>query len=308
MLHTVFSTLMSIITIFALLFSSKLVKEGYKDILNTNIKPSTTISWIILNLAINILNLIFTITLLSLHYSLLKLDLTAYEYILFQKDKKLRLEWLKDGAITQEEFDEENKRAMDDIRTIKRSKIIRNVRGSGNRYKKPINDIKPESSHVNQNLEFIRDPNVSSNDIKKTSFYYWISAKMCTSCTHKIDKSQRENSNIENRDKSRHHRINEDFENNVHNEFDKSKLNIKKNINGLIEENKFGKSVIITPSTSTQNSPKSGSNTKLNQRFSPIKNENRYKSHIDIPVDYLKPINFILETEDKVLETDHQLS
>lgn len=290
-------------TLFELLFSSKLVEQGYKDILNTNVKPSTTVSWIVLNLVINILNLIFTISLLSLHYSLLKLDLTAYEYILFQKDKKLRSEWLKDGAITQEEFDEENKRAMDDIRTIKRSKIIRNVRGSGNRYKKPIKDIKPESSNVNQNLEFTRDPNLSSNDIKKTSLYYWISAKMCTASTYKVDKSQRENSNIQNQNKSNRYRTDEDFENNVHNEFDKRNSIINKKFNGLIEENKLGKSAIITPSTSTQNSPKSGSNTKMNPNFSPIKNANRYKSFIDTPIDCLKPINFVLETEDQMFET-----
>jgi hypothetical protein len=134
-----------------------------------------------MNLVVNILILIFTISLLSLHYSLLKLDLTAYEFILYQKDKKERLEWLRDGLITQEELVNDDKSAMDEIRTTTRSKIIRNVRGKDDRYKKPIQDIKPESSRVDYELEFARDHNISPNDIKKTSLYYWVSAKMCTS-------------------------------------------------------------------------------------------------------------------------------
>ena len=94
--------------------------------------------------------------------------------------------WLKDGAITQEEFDEEDQRAMDEIRTVKRSKIIRDVRKN-----KQING--PPNLRVNRvsvNLEKSELKDVDDNDVRDTSLYYRYSAKMPSACTHKVDKSQ----------------------------------------------------------------------------------------------------------------------
>jgi hypothetical protein len=42
--------------------------------------------------------------------------LTAYEYIIFKEDKAERLEKLQNGIITQEQYEEEEKAAMEDMR------------------------------------------------------------------------------------------------------------------------------------------------------------------------------------------------
>ena len=194
----------------------------------------------------------------------------------------------------------DDKSAMDEIRTTTRFKIIRNVRGKDDRYKKPIQDIKPETSRVDHELEFARDHNISPNDIKKTSLYYWMSAKMCTSWTYKIDKSKREHSNIQDRhqSKSKQYQTAEDYENNVHNEYDKSKAKPNNKLSGLIEENKLHKSAIDTEPNSNQNSPKYRTNTKLKTKFTLIKSENKCTSYIASALD-LKPIQFILDPEDR---------
>lgn len=117
------------LTLFILCFSSnsKLMSSFgtfYSDSPNNYGIAMLTLGLIIENSLI----LVFTSTLLLLHYKLYRLDLTAYEYLLYCRDRKERVELLKAGVITKDEFEEEDRVAIEDIRKIKRSKIIREVR------------------------------------------------------------------------------------------------------------------------------------------------------------------------------------
>jgi hypothetical protein len=69
----------------------------------------------------------FTATLIWLHIKLKNWGLTAYEFIVYKDEKEERLELLKLGEITQAQFDEEEKKAMEDIRKKKKSRIIHQI-------------------------------------------------------------------------------------------------------------------------------------------------------------------------------------
>jgi len=85
----------------------------------TTISPLITIPLVFVSNIFNILILIFTTTLLRFHYKLHKMGISTYEYITYTREKKERKEWLKDGVITKEKYEEENERALEDIRVTK---------------------------------------------------------------------------------------------------------------------------------------------------------------------------------------------
>jgi hypothetical protein len=99
------------------------------------------------------------------------MDLTAYEYLLYQRDREKRLQFLTDGIITQGEFDEENQRVLQDIRRVKRSKIIREV------CKKPNIHLQFDSEN-NVDQENSKKEPLHPSEIKKASLYYWLSARL----------------------------------------------------------------------------------------------------------------------------------
>ena len=125
---------------------------------------------------------IFAFTLLLLHYKLYKLDLTAYEYLLYKRERSEKLEYLKDGIISQEEFDEEDKRCLEEIRKVKRSKIIHEVKQKDKgRYREALTKSRNNTpSKTLADLEERKDKPIKSEEIRNTSLYYWFSAKMCT--------------------------------------------------------------------------------------------------------------------------------
>lgn len=61
----------------------------------------------------------FTTSLILLHIKLHKWGVTAYEFIVYKEDKKERLEQFNDGIITEEEFNEQERQALEDIRKKK---------------------------------------------------------------------------------------------------------------------------------------------------------------------------------------------
>ena len=97
--------------------------EIYDSSINNILVVWVASAFIILNFWV----MIFTSSILLLHIKLYKIDFTAYEYLLYQRDRKERFKDLKSGVISQKEFDEENKQAFADIQKIKRSKIIHEV-------------------------------------------------------------------------------------------------------------------------------------------------------------------------------------
>jgi hypothetical protein len=58
----------------------------------------------------------FNATLIWLHIKIRKMGLTAYEFFDYENEKEERFELLRLGEITQEQFNEEEKKAMDEIR------------------------------------------------------------------------------------------------------------------------------------------------------------------------------------------------
>ena len=69
----------------------------------------------------------FTVSLILLHIKLRKIGLTAYEYIVFKEEREERLDDLKEGRITEAEFQEEERQAQEDLRKKKKSKIIHQI-------------------------------------------------------------------------------------------------------------------------------------------------------------------------------------
>jgi hypothetical protein len=180
---------------------------------------------------------IFAFTLLLLHSKLYRLDLTAYEYLLYKRERSEKLEYLKDGIISQEEFDEEDKRCLEEIRKVKRSKIIHEVKQKDKgRYREAFTKSRGNTpSKQVADLEERKDKPIRSEEIRKTSLYYWFSAKMCTACTHRVDKSRRDHSNIQDRGFTRRSQIKADcdFDNVVFN--DELELNKVKSSNAFHE-------------------------------------------------------------------------
>ena len=177
--------------------------DAYHDIEIHHNTPNHVGTGIIVTLliGINICVLVFTTTLIYFHYKLYKLDLTAYEFLIYKRDRKERLSYLRDGIITQEEFDEEDQRVIHDIRKIKKSKIIHAVKSKNkNRYNGNKNQDLEQSMHDKR--EELKSEPINSDEIKKTSLYYWVSAKMCKGTIKEVEKSQRNDSTIIHKEKT----------------------------------------------------------------------------------------------------------
>lgn len=121
----------------------------------------------------------FTTTLLWLHIKLKKWGLTAYEYIIFKEEKQERLEKLQNGLISQEQFDEEEKAAMEDIRKKKKSSIIHQINKDNKKaYKERIIErnriarekaMKMQQEMAPQNIQ-ANNQQQKINKIKETNF------------------------------------------------------------------------------------------------------------------------------------------
>lgn len=118
-IHTWISFIFSIQLILIALIDTGYYTQGFNNIYGANISPFIVIPFVIISNVFNILILIFTTTLLKFHYKLYKMGISTYEYIAYNREKKERKEWLKDGIMTKERYEEENERALEDIRIIK---------------------------------------------------------------------------------------------------------------------------------------------------------------------------------------------
>ena len=178
-------TLIQIIVTFswflAAIIKPDLVEEGLERVYSEKVNHILIAILAIFFLILNFWVIIFTSSLLLLHIKLYTIDFTAYEYLLYQRDRKERLKELKSGTITQQEFDEEDKLAFADIRKIKRSKIIHEVK---------------RKTRKSVGFGTTKEREIDPKDLKSTSLYYWISAKLCTAWTHKVERSRREESII----------------------------------------------------------------------------------------------------------------
>jgi len=61
----------------------------------------------------------FTISLIILHIKLKKIGLTAYEYIVFKEEREDRLILFNAGEMSRGEFEEEERKANEDLRRKK---------------------------------------------------------------------------------------------------------------------------------------------------------------------------------------------
>lgn len=93
-------------------------------------RPMTLLGLVLTTVILALLNCLIIVALsalIRLHIRLIKYDFTAYEYILYKRDRKDRLRSLKKGDIDQADFDYEEERALDQG-VKKRSKIIREIK------------------------------------------------------------------------------------------------------------------------------------------------------------------------------------
>lgn len=169
----------------AALFSKEKFESGYYDYYGSNANRFGVALFVLTMILLNFWVEVFTVSLIFLHYKLHKMDLTAYEYILYQRDRKERLVALREGRVTQEEFDEEDREILQDIRKIKRSKIIREVK-KNDRYGKHGVAALRKKKHTH----YVKERPIQPDDMKKESLYYWFSATMWKPWTRKIKKGK----------------------------------------------------------------------------------------------------------------------
>jgi len=94
-------------------------QEGFYDYYGTSLNRYGLIVYIIILFLLCCLIVFFTTSLIWLHIKLNRWGLTAYEYIVYKEEREERQERLKNGEITQREYEEEERRALEDIRKKK---------------------------------------------------------------------------------------------------------------------------------------------------------------------------------------------
>ena len=182
-LQTLMQMLFSTFSWIGAILSPSKMAIGFIEIYDSSINNILVVwvasAFIILNFWV----MIFTSSILLLHIKLYKIDFTAYEYLLYQRDRKERFKDLKSGVISQKEFDEENKQAFADIQKIKRSKIIHEVKRRNKAKDGVINSQEKQKDKIQK-------------DFQNSALYYCISSKLWTAWTHRVERSRREESII----------------------------------------------------------------------------------------------------------------
>lgn len=184
---------LSVVSVISAIAAKKRFDEGFVSMYGHEVNRMAVVLVLLVVAVLDCCVLIFTGSLLIFHARLYRIDFTAYEYLLYQRNRKERLEELKNGTITQDQFDAEDRRAFKNIRKVKRSKIIHEVK----KHKKTKNKI------FTEDFESGGERPLDQDDIKQVSLYYGVSAKMKTSsCTRKVEKSRKELSDARDQDES----------------------------------------------------------------------------------------------------------
>lgn len=141
-------------------------------------KPVSTVGLVIVHIGLMILNTLIVLgigALISLHMKLISFDFTAYEYIVYKRDRKERLQQLKDGDIDKATFEYEEEKALSKQGVKKRSKIIREIKQE-----------EKEKAKQRRMEQLEKQGGVEREEMKETSYYYCLSATMCQPCTKRI--------------------------------------------------------------------------------------------------------------------------
>lgn len=156
--QTLVFILVSIIFVITAFADEDKFQEGFQDYYNADLNQYGLVAYIvIINLLCGLI-VFFTASLIWLHIKLKKWGLTAYEFIVYKDEKEERLERLKLGEITQAQFDEEEKQAMEDIRKKKKSKIIHQINKEDKKaYKQRIIERNRIAREQQKQLEEIKE-------------------------------------------------------------------------------------------------------------------------------------------------------
>jgi hypothetical protein len=90
--------------------------EGYDAFYGTSPNRWGLVVYVLFMLLICAGIIFFTTSLIHLHINLNKMGITAYEFIVYKEEKEERQERLDNGAITHEEWEEEETQAKEDMR------------------------------------------------------------------------------------------------------------------------------------------------------------------------------------------------
>ena len=125
--QTIVFIIVSIIFIVSAFTNADDFQKGFQDFYGTDLNEYGLVVYVIILNLLCALIVFFTSTLIWLHIKLKRWGLTAYEYIVYKDEKEERLEWYKAGEITKEQYEEQERQALEDIRKKKSSKIIHQI-------------------------------------------------------------------------------------------------------------------------------------------------------------------------------------
>lgn len=125
--QTVFYMIISFIFVITALADKGKFQEGFQEFYGADLNRFGLAFFIVLLNVLCALIVFFTASLILLHIKLKKIGLTAYEYIVFKDEREERLELYNAGEMSEGEFQEEERKAQEDLRMKKKSKIIHQI-------------------------------------------------------------------------------------------------------------------------------------------------------------------------------------
>lgn len=144
-------------------------QEGFNRYYNSEPNRYALVAYIAVLMLLGCLIVFFTSSLIWLHIKLYKWGLTAYEFIVYKDEKQERLEALQSGLITQEQYDEEEKKALEDIRKKKKSSIIHQINQENKKaYKQRIIERNKKAREAQKKAEEDKSMGRSSAPEKKS--------------------------------------------------------------------------------------------------------------------------------------------
>mmetsp|Transcript_33688 Transcript_33688/g.33170 ORF Transcript_33688/g.33170 Transcript_33688/m.33170 type:complete len:277 (-) Transcript_33688:263-1093(-) len=119
--------IVSFVFVITALASKSKFQEGFNEYYDSELNRfGLAVFVVLLNILCGLI-VYFTVSLIILHIKLRKMEITAYEYIVYLDEREERLELFQRGEMSIGEFEEEEKQAQEDLKKKKKSKIIHQI-------------------------------------------------------------------------------------------------------------------------------------------------------------------------------------
>ena len=119
LVQTLVFMLISLIFVITAIVDKNSFQKGFQKFYATDLNRFGLAAYLILINVVWALIVFFTISLIILHIKLKKIGLTAYEYIVFKEEREDRLILFNAGEMSRGEFEEEERKANEDLRRKK---------------------------------------------------------------------------------------------------------------------------------------------------------------------------------------------